>query len=135
MTPFISIITVCYNNDKTVQRTMDAIAAQSFRDFEYIFVANGCLDKSRELAYVFRDAHPEINMRVVDIEVNTGLTKGRNTGLDAAIGEYVLFNDADDWMDPDCLELLAAKAKEGRYDSIHAGCRCIGENDAVRFEL
>lgn len=51
-------------------------------------------------------------------EKNRGLSATRNTGIDAAIGEYIYFLDSDDEIIPDCIELLATPLRRGKYDFV-----------------
>jgi len=129
--PFISVVIVAYNAEKTVLRTLQALAEQTYRDFEIVFVNNGATDTTEEIIASFIQAHPELNINLVHIEINHGLQPGRMAGLSAAVGEYVLFNDADDWMAPDCLELLATEAKKPGVDKVMGTYVEINENGKI----
>ncbi len=117
-TPFVSVVIVAYQAEKTLLRTLDALVVQSYQDFEIVFVNNGATDATGEIFSAFMQQQPELRYRSVKVEVNQGLQPGRMAGLAAVSGEYVIFNDADDWMAPDCLELLTAEAKKPGIDKV-----------------
>lgn len=116
--PFISVMILCYNYASLLNKALNACATQTFHDFEIVFIDNGSTDNSRMVFEEFCKENPSISTQYIFIEKNQGPTHGWNTGLPYANGEYVLFNDADDWMEPDCLYELAEKAKETNADRV-----------------
>lgn len=99
----ISVIMLTHDRESMVSRAIESILAQTFTDFEYIIIDNGSTDKSGEIAdeYAKRDGRIRVIHRD---EGNIGA--GRNTGLDAARGEYIAFVDDDDFAEPDFLAFL-----------------------------
>ena len=128
-TPFISITVVCYNYAHLLPRVLEAIGKQTFKDFEVIFIDNGGTDNSMEVAKKYFDAHPEINATLVrnDNEDHSNAF-GENLAVSLAKGKYIMFHDADDWMDDDCLKLLSDKAKETDADRIICSFKDINDN-------
>lgn len=129
--PFISVVMICYNYGHLLPRALGAIARQTFRDFEIVFVDNGCTDNSVEVVNSFMAEHPDIPVRVVTVEKNQGLAHGDNVGTAAAIGKYILLNDADDWMDDNTLEILAKTAMETDADRVIASFRDVNDDGKV----
>ncbi len=132
--PFITVMILCYNYGQLLNRALEAVAAQSFRDFNLLFIDNGSIDNSKEVFENFCRIHPEVDSDYLLVYPNQGPTHGWNEGLKVARGEYVLFNDADDWMDPNCLELLAAKARETGTDRVTGQYREVSEDGTVLRE-
>ena len=118
MDAFISVIIVTYNYANLLPRALNACANQTFRDFEIVIVDNGSTDNTKEIISQFIGEHPELRITVEKVDKNIGPAKGYNTGITAAVGKYIMFNDADDWMEGDCLEFLAIKAKETGADRV-----------------
>lgn len=116
--PFISVIVVDYNYGKLLPRALEALKRQTFKDFEIVLVNNGSTDNSQSIIDDFIRDNPEIRVTPVYIPVNKGLVPGRNTGIEAAVGRYIMFNDADDWMEDNCLEELARIAERTDADKI-----------------
>ena len=100
-----SIIIPLYNVEQYIGECVESIADQSFNDYEAIFVDDGCTDSSviivEELA-----SKKGIPFKLIH-QSNQGLSAARNAGLKEASGEYVLFLDSDDWIEPDTLSTLA----------------------------
>ena len=109
MRPRVSIIVPVYNVEATLARCLDSILAQSEPATEIICVNDGSTDSSPSILALYAARDPRI--RVVDRE-NGGLSAARNSGLDAATGEYVMFVDSDDWIPADAVEKMLAVAYE-----------------------
>ena len=108
---FISVIMVGYNAEAYLPRALRCILAQKFHDYELVFVNNGSTDSTADIIESFQKKHSDISITIGNVEVNDGLSNGRNVGLSLASGQYVMFHDVDDWMDKDCLEVLANTAR------------------------
>lgn len=84
-----SIIIPVYNAECCLEKTLESVAQQTFKDYELILVLDSCTDDSEAIARRYTD-------KVIKVEEHhSGYT--RNHGLDMAQGEYVLFMDDDDW--------------------------------------
>lgn len=119
----ISVIMLTYNREALVSRAIESILAQAYRDFEFIIVDNGSTDRSGRIAEEY--AKTDSRIRVIHRKRgNIGV--GRNTGLDAARGEYITFIDDDDWAEPDYLEFLL-----DLLERHHAGVSICGAADKV----
>lgn len=116
--PLISIIVVAYNYAQYLPRCLDAILKQGFKDYEVVIVNNGSTDNSELIIKKYMEENPNVLFRYILIEKNIGLPNGRNTGLQNATGEYIIFNDADDWMESNCLEKLAEVACRTKADKV-----------------
>ena len=113
-----SIVVPVYNVEAYLDNCLASLQAQDFADFEVICVNDGSTDRSREILSEWAGKLPQ--MKVVD-RVNGGLSAARNTGLAAAAGDYILFVDSDDWVEPTLLSRLAAEA--GGEDMLCFACR------------
>lgn len=100
--PLISIIVPIYNAEAYLPRCVDSILAQTFGDFELLLVNDGSRDGSLDVCQ--RYAAEDGRVRVVD-KPNGGVSSARNLGLESASAEWVMFADADDWIEPNTLEL------------------------------
>lgn len=104
----LSIIIPVYNVEKYVEKCILSCENQDIpkEDYELIVVNDGSPDGS--LAIVERLAKEYSNIKVISQE-NQGLSVARNTGLEAARGEYVWFVDSDDWIEENCLKEVTGK--------------------------
>lgn len=114
----ISVIMLTYNREGMVGRAVESILNQTLRDFEFIIVDNGSTDRSGQIAdeYAARDSRVRVIHRA-----RGSISAGRNTGLDAARGEYITFVDDDDWAEPDFLEFLLGLLTQNGADAAICG--------------
>ncbi|MBR0090690.1 MAG: glycosyltransferase family 2 protein [Lachnospiraceae bacterium] len=130
--PYISVVIVNYNYAHLITRALDAVKEQSFSDYEIVVVNNGSTDNSDDVIRDYIDNNKELQIITTKVEKNIGLFKGRNAALNIANGKYILFNDADDWMKPNCLNILASIAEKENADKV---CSAFTEIDAEGNQL
>ena len=95
-TPYLSIITVTYNAELVLGRTLESVAMQTYRGFvEHIIVDGASKDHTLELVRTYKQEHPEIAVTLVS-EPDKGLYDAMNKGLKLAKGEFVSFLNAGD---------------------------------------
>lgn len=101
----ISIIVPVYNAEKTLKRCVAALFAQTYHNIQIILVNDGSKDSSLQLC---REYEAQDKRVLVIDKPNGGVSYARNAGLDAADGEYIMFCDSDDWVEPEwCEELIS----------------------------
>ncbi len=98
MNELISIIVPVYNAEKTLERCVRPLMAQTYENIEILLVNDGSKDGSLGMCRKF--AEEDHRVGVID-KPNGGVSSARNAGLDAARGEFVMFCDSDDWVEPD----------------------------------
>ncbi len=130
MTPRFSIIIPVYNVEKYLGNCLESIDRQTFRDFETILVDDGSTDASPQLCDRYAASRP--NARAVH-QANRGLTGARNRGLDEATGEYIVYIDSDDTLQPCALELFdRAISAHSSPDLVGAGYMNVSEDNVFR---
>lgn len=111
----ISIVIPVYNVEKYLAECVDSVLAQTYTDWEAILVDDGATDSSGRMCDEY--AKKDSRIRVIHRE-NGGLSAARNTGLNAARGEYVYFLDSDDYILPRTLEELQNTARREQADVV-----------------
>lgn len=129
--PMVSVMILCYNYGSMLGRALNACANQTYKNFELVMINNGSTDDTEEVYQRFCGEHPEIKTTYVHVNPNEGPCHGWNEGLRQARGVYVMFNDADDWMEPECLELLVERARESDADRVMGQYREVLPNGTV----
>lgn len=101
-TPLISVVVTCFNSERYITQTIESVLANAREDLPIeVVVVNDCsTDRTVELVKRFGE-----RIRLIDKPVNEGVSRARNTGIDAARGEYVAFCDHDDLWEPEKLRL------------------------------
>ena len=109
----LSIIVPVYNAERWLRRGVDSLLNQDLprEDYEIILVDDGSTDDSPRICDEYLAAHPGL-VRVIH-QPNSGVSMARNAALDAAVGDYVMFVDADDYIEPNCLKEVDEKARCG----------------------
>lgn len=95
-TPYLSIITVTFNAESTLGRTLESVASQTYRGFvEHVIVDGASKDRTVEMVNRYKEQHPEIAVTIVS-EPDKGLYDAMNKGLKLAKGMFVCFMNAGD---------------------------------------
>ena len=98
----ISLIIPIYNGEKYLRNCIDHILAQTFTDFEVIFINDCTPDNSVEIIKEY--AAKDKRFRIINNRKNIGQGASRNKAIKAAKGEYLMFQDQDDWFEPTAME-------------------------------
>lgn len=99
----ISIIVPVYNVEQYLNKCMDSIINQTFKDIEIICINDGSTDNSLEIL----KEYVKIDNRIILIDQkNGGLSDARNSGLKIATSPYIMFVDSDDWLELNACEIL-----------------------------
>ncbi len=93
MTPKISLIIPCYNQEEYIERCLKSVIKQSFQNWEAILVDDGSTDNTAEILLNFCKTDHRFHYH---LKTNGGLSSARNSGLQMASGEYLFFLDSDD---------------------------------------
>ena len=108
----ISVVIPVYKAEKTLERCVGSVLAQTFTDYEIILVDDGSPDRCGEICDAYAREHDCIT--VIHKE-NGGVADARNVGIDYAVthsdSEWIAFIDSDDWIHPRCLEALLSAAE------------------------
>ncbi|WP_165171954.1 glycosyltransferase family 2 protein [Adlercreutzia sp. ZJ242] len=114
MDPFVSIVVPAYNVEPFLSRCLRSLARQTYRNFEAILVDDASTDRTLELLEQHGDSLP--SCKIIRHERNQGLSGARNTGLEAARGDYIGFVDSDDWVSPTFVETMVDLARRTSCD-------------------
>lgn len=127
MDSLISVIVPIYNVEKYLQRCVDSIINQTYRNLEIILVNDGSPDNCPKMCDDY--AKKDSRIKVVHKE-NGGLSDARNVGMEVATGEYISFIDSDDWIELNMIELLYNNLIETDSDISSGGIRMVWEGSA-----
>lgn len=105
----VSIIIPVYNVENYLRQCLDSVINQTYTQLEIICVNDGSPDNSSEILEAY--AKKDRRVKIINQE-NQGLSGARNTGIEAATGDYIIFLDSDDWMDEETVAAALAKAED-----------------------
>ena len=100
--PNISVIIPCYNAAQYLEKCLDSLIRQSYKNIEVICIDDGSIDRSIEILNKYKNEDDRI---IIFRKENGGLSSARNAGMEIATGEYIYFLDSDDYLDLKALML------------------------------
>lgn len=111
----ISVLIAAYNAEKYISRCLDSLVGQTFKKFEVIIVNDCSLDATATIVEQYVKAS-SLNIRLINLPVNSGVSAVRNRCLKEAKGTAFYFVDADDWLEKECLQKLHDRMFEEHCD-------------------
>ena len=124
----ISVIIPVYNAEKYLSRCIESIIDQTYSNYELLLINDGSKDNSG----IVCDEYATKDQRIrVFHKTNGGVSTARNLGLEQALGEYVMFVDADDWIECDCLNVLYNTIQAENLDLLQFSFRTVSENGVI----
>lgn len=132
----ISIIIPVYNVEQYIIECLESVAQQTYKeDIECIIVDDCGTDNSIPYAEKFvNNYNGNINFRIIHHIKNRGLSAARNTGTNAATGDYIFYLDSDDKIIPDCIKLMVYTAvKFPKAELIQGGI--INNNNTENYDI
>lgn len=105
----VSILIPAYNAEKTIHRCLDSVLDQTVADMEIVVVNDGSKDATLQILQEYASKDGRI---VVEDQPNSGVAVARNAGLQKAKGEFILYVDADDWIESNMLGRMLALADD-----------------------
>lgn len=128
----VSVIIPAFNQEKYIEHCLNSVLASSYKNLEIIVVDDGSSDGTVKLCKAV--AATDLLKRIKVIEnKHEGVVRARNAGILAAVGKYITFVDADDYIAHDRLENMIAAMND--CDLVHSGFLMLQENKAVPDEL
>ena len=124
--PLVTIIVPVYKVEKYLRRCLDSIAAQTYTNFEAILVDDGSPDCCGEICDEY--ASNDTRFRVIH-QKNKGLSAARNTGIEACLGDYIMFVDSDDYIESNICEVLLQNAIQNKAQLVVCGFRLVYEEN------
>lgn len=124
----ISIIIPVFNGEKYISRCISTLNAQSYTDWEAIFVNDGSTDSSR---LILEEAAKKDKRIKIFSQNNQGAAVARSLGMDKASGEYIAFLDVDDTLNKDFLQIMMNGFDNENTDIVTGTFKIVAENGAI----
>ena len=107
----VSVIVPVYNIEPYLRKCLDSVLGQTYRNLEILVIDDGSTDASGTICDEYKSSDSRI--RVLH-QINKGLSEARNSGIDIATGDYILFVDGDDWIESNTVECLLQTCEKKR---------------------
>ena len=109
----ISVIVAVYNTEKYLDRCIESLLNQTYKNIELVIVEDCSTDSSRKLLKKYKGNK---NIKVFYNRENRGLSYSRNYGLKKSTGDFIGYIDSDDYVEPDYYEKLMSSIKDNKSD-------------------
>lgn len=113
--PRFSILVAAYNVEKYIGECLDSLLVQTFNDYEVVVIDDGSTDETNRICRRYSELEEKIKLFSWE---NHGLVMSRRLGISMALGEYILFLDADDYHIGNSLERINKSLKENKEPDI-----------------
>lgn len=125
----VSVIIPVYNVSTYIERCIHSIMNQTYTNLECILVDDcGTDDSVAKCEKMIAEYDGSVQFKMIHHEQNRGLSAARNTGTDAAIGDFILYIDSDDEITPNCIEkLITPILKDGSIEMVMGNAEWIYE--------
>ena len=130
----VSIIIPVYNTEKYLHRCIESCLKQTLKGTEIILIDDCSTDNSRNIIKEYAGKYPDI-IKYIFQKTNQRQGAARNRGMEIAEGEYFIFVDSDDWIEPDMCEKLYNKAVETNADMVGSDYYCSWDDRDVVHKL
>lgn len=130
--PLISVVVPVYQVEKYLPDCIESLQGQTYTHLEIILVDDSSPDQSGAICDEY--AKHDSRISVVHRSENGGLSAARNSGIDAARGQFIFFVDSDDWLAPDTIEYLLENMKKYDADCCAGGCAKVLEDEDGSLE-
>lgn len=128
----VSIVTVCYNSEKTIRDTLESVLRQTYNNLEYIIVDGKSKDHTLEIVEEFRPRFEERGIAyLVSSEPDHGVYDAMNKGIAKASGELVGMINSDDWYETNAVERVVDVYRKENFDMFYADIRLWKENAEI----
>lgn len=124
----ISIITVCYNRAKTIERTIRSVVNQDYEDTEYIIIDGGSSDRTVDIIRKY-----ERDLAYWVSERDDGIYDAMNKGIRHATGEIVAFLNSDDWYEENVLSEIAGRFKDEKIRILCGNIYCHSDDAISKY--
>ena len=117
----VTIIIPVYNGQKTIARTMESLIQQTYANWEAMVINDGSTDETMDVLKRYGEKYT--NKILISSHKNIGQAETRNRAIQSASGDYIMFLDADDYIDADYIESYVCAMESGDYDCVVGGYR------------
>lgn len=129
----VTIITVCYNSSKTIERTLKSVLNQTYSDYEYIIIDGFFTDDTLSIIEDYKPLFGS-KLRVIS-EPDNGIYDAMNKGIRLASGDLIGIVNSDDYLELDALQNIVDAYDGYQYEIIYGMIRTIRDDKEVQVYI
>jgi len=128
----VSIITVCFNSEKTISRTIESVLFQNYKNIEYIIIDGQSQDNTLKIvkSYIKKFKEKKIDFKIIS-EKDSGIYNAMNKGILLSSGDIIGIINSDDWYEPNAIETAVKEYIEKKYDMFFADLRIVKKSGNI----
>ena len=128
----VTIITICFNSEAVIKKTIESVLNQTYTDIEYIIIDGASKDKTVEIAESYKGTFAEkgIDYKIFS-EPDKGIYDAMNKGIAKAAGELVGLINSGDFYEPQMIETAVKAYEEKPYDIFYGDINLIKDNGQI----
>ena len=124
--PKLSVIVSVYNTEKYIEKCLDSLLNQTYKNIEIVVINDCSTDNSLRILKKYAKKYD--NIKLLENKENKGLSYSRNIGLDNASGDYIGYIDSDDYIDSDYYEKMMKAIIKEKSDIVITDMKIVYEN-------
>ena len=128
----VSIVTVCFNSEKTIRQTIESVLSQDYKNIEYLIIDGCSKDNTIAVAeeYAEKFAAKGYTYKIVS-EKDRGIYDAMNKGIRLASGELIGLINSDDWYEPKAVSTAVKAYEQEPYDMFYADINLIKNDGSI----
>lgn len=127
--PLVSIITVSYNSERSIRKTIESVLSQTYSNLEYHIVDGFSSDNTIAVAHEYKEKFAQKGIKyVISSEKDKGIYDAMNKGIQRSVGEIIGIINSDDWYEKNAVETAVNTYKKTKFDYYYADVRLIKQN-------
>ena len=132
MTPLFSVVTVVYNGENKIRKTVESVLYQEYSPYEYVVIDGLSDDNTVEIINSYDEKFKEKNIifKIIS-EKDSGIYNAMNKAINIASGDFISFINSGDWYEPDALKNVAQAYSENVFDMVYGGLHYINPNGSI----
>ena len=125
----VSIITICYNSEAVIRKTIESVLAQTYENIEYLIIDGASKDNTILIAEEYKEEFIRKGYTYqIYSEPDKGIYDAMNKGIRKSTGDLIGMINSGDWYEPDAVEPAVSAYEKERYDLFYADINLIKEN-------
>ena len=131
-----TVVTVCFNAENAIKKTIESVLNQKYRPYEYFIIDGASTDETVKIAESYKNQFEEKKIRyVITSEKDTGIYNAMNKGVKVATGDFISFLNAGDWYQPLALYMINKFYNEEPFDLTYGGLNYINPNGTITIKM
>jgi glycosyltransferase involved in cell wall biosynthesis len=128
--PLVSVLMSTFNSEKTLERAIDSILNQSYKNIEFLICNDGSTDNTKQILDKYSNLYAQIE--IINNVNNVGLTKSLNLLINKSNGDFIARQDADDYSDPARIKEQLKHCNDNKFQAVFTRSYNLNKNSSMQ---